>query len=186
MDDKEIIELFWRKNENAISQTKSKYGGLCRSTAWRILPDARDVEECMSDVLIRLWNAIPPERPHSLKAYIVRITRNLALDRAMYNSADMRKSALTESFEELEACLFDSSGSPERHLEGVELRELLNSFLSNLGKETRIIFVRRYWYGESIREIAQALHTSEGRVKSSLYHTRNRLRKLLEKEGVSL
>ncbi len=186
MDDRDIIELFWQRSESAIARTQQQYGALCRSTARHILPDSRDVEECVADVLLRLWNAIPPERPRSLKAYLMRITRNLALDRAMYNRAEMRSSALTESFEELEACLGDHWGSPERQLEGIQLREFMDRFLQSLKQENRIIFVRRYWYGENIREICQALHASEGKVKSSLYHTRNRLREQLEQEGVTL
>ncbi len=186
MDDREIIELFWERRESAISQIQEKYGRLCRAAARRILPDPRDTEECISDMLVKLWNSIPPERPNSLKAYILRLTRNQALDRALYNSAQMRKSALTESYEELDAYLADDRQSPEYQLEGMELRIFLNSFLLDLRKENRVIFVRRYWYGESVREIAQALHASEGKVKSSLYHTRNSLRQQMIQKGVSL
>ncbi|MCD7858281.1 MAG: sigma-70 family RNA polymerase sigma factor [Clostridiales bacterium] len=186
MNDNEIIELFWAREEAALVQTRHKYGRLCVSVAKHILSDARDVEECSSDVLLKLWNTIPPERPCSLAAYIKRIARNQALDRALYNGAEMRKSALTESYEELSACLTDGQTTPEQYLEGQALREFLNRFLEGLPSEARIIFVRRYWYGERIREIAQALHYSEGKVKSSLYHTRNRLRKQMAQEGVSL
>ncbi len=186
MNDNEIIELFWAREEAALVQTRHKYGRLCVSVAKHILSDARDVEECSSDVLLKLWNTIPPERPCSLAAYIKRIARNQALDRALYNGAELRKSALTESYEELSACLTDGQPTPEQYLEGQELREFLNRFLEGLPSEARIIFVRRYWYGERIREIAQALHYSEGKVKSSLYHTRNRLRKQMAQEGVSL
>ncbi len=186
MDDNKIIDMFWERCEAAISQAQQKYGGLCRQLAWHILPDSRDVEECISDVMMKLWNSIPPERPRSLKAYLLRITRNQALDRAMYNNAEMRKSALTESFEEMDTFLADSRTGTQRQLESWELREFLNRFLQELKQENRIIFVRRYWYGESIREIAQALHASEGKVRSSLYHTRNRLRERMLQEGVSL
>ncbi len=98
----------------------------------------------------------------------------------------MRKSVFSESYEEQSACLTDRRSSPEQYLEGQELREFLNRFLEGLTREARVIFVRRYWYGESIREVAHALHCSEGKVKSSLYHTRNRLREQMAREGVSL
>ena len=183
MNDDKILDLYWQRNELAIEASRQKYGGLCRSVAGRILPDERDAEECVSDVWLRLWNSIPPQRPDSLKAYIARIVRNLALDRFDYNHAEQRSSALTEAYEELEDILFICNQEGE----GAEkFREVLNEFLGGLKKEARVYFVRRYWYGESIREIAQACGAGESKVKSSLMRTRNSLRDVLEKEGVSL
>ena len=102
MQDEQIITLFFQRSHDAILQVKNKYGMLCQSIARKILSDQRDIEECISDVLLRLWNAIPPERPRSLQAYIARITRNLSLDRYSYNMAGQRSSALTQAYEELE------------------------------------------------------------------------------------
>lgn len=186
MQDEQIIALFFQRSHDAIPQAKQKYGALCKSIARKILPDHRDVEECVNDVLLRLWNAIPPERPISLQAYIARITRNLSLDRYSYNTAGQRSTALTQAFEELEPCLPDKSGDPISAVEQQHFREVLNRFLRAQSKEARIFFIRRYWYGESIREIADAFHVGESRVKTSLFRTRQRLRETLEKEDISI
>ena len=183
MNDEKILDLYWQRNELAIEVSRQKYGALCRSVAGRILPDERDVEECVSDVWLRLWNSIPPQRPVSLKAYAARIARNTALDRFDYNSAERRNSALTEAFEELKEVLPEADSGD---FDGAQFREFLNEFLGRLKPEARAYFVRRYWYGESIGEIAAACRASESKVKSSLMRTRNRLRDGMEREGVRL
>lgn len=185
MEDKQIIDLFFCRSEQAITQLKEKYHGLCLSIARRILPDERDVEECFNDACLKVWNAIPPERPDSLAAYLSRITRNLALDRYSYHHAEKRSTALTDAFEELELCLA-SSFNVEHLMQEKDFRQFINGFLANQSKENRIYFVQRYWYGSSIAEIASAFHISEEKVKSSLFRTRNKLKTALEKEGVSL
>lgn len=186
MNDEEIIQLYFDRKESAIAASEQKYGGLCRSVARRILPDLRDVEECLSDLWIRIWNAIPPERPGSLRAYLARVMRNLALDKAVYNGADKRKTALEESFEELEPSLCAGGDEIQRVLEQDELRVFLKTFLLEQREENRTIFIRRYWYGESTREIAQSLGASEEKIRSSLFRTRNHLRAKMQKEGVTL
>ena len=105
LNDEEIVRLYYERSEDGIAQSEQKYGRLCRSVIRRILPDERDVEECLSDVWIRTWNSIPPEKPRVLGAFLARIARNLALDKLSYNGAGKRASALTEAFEELEPCL---------------------------------------------------------------------------------
>lgn len=185
MEDTLIIDLFFRRSEQAIKQVKEKYSGLCLSIARRILPDERDAEECLGDVLLKVWNAIPPERPDSLTAYLSRITRNSALDRYSYNHAEKRSTALTDAFEELEGSLA-SSFDLERSTEAREFKRFINDFLEKQSKQNRIYFVRRYWYGESILEIATAFQVSEEKVKSSLFRTRNRLKTALEKEGITI
>lgn len=185
MDDKQIIGLFFQRSEQAITQLKEKYGALCLSVARHILPDSRDVEECLGDVLLKVWNTIPPERPDSLAAYVSRISRNTALDRYSYNHAGKRSSALTNAFEELEGCL-SSSFNVESLAQEKDFQRFINQFLRGLKKEHRIYFVRRYWYGESIAEIASAFQVSEEKIKSSLFRTRNQLKSALEMEGVLL
>ncbi|MGM9619474.1 MAG: RNA polymerase sigma factor [Oscillospiraceae bacterium] len=185
-EDQRIIELFFQRAEEAITRTQATYGALCRSVARRLLADPRDAEECVSDVYLRVWNAIPPERPRSLQAYLARVTRNLALDRCSYNAAAQRSTALTEAFEELEPWLVTGQGDPEAETDARALREVLNRFLRGQPPEARIYFLRRYWYGESIREIAESCHVSEAKVKSSLFRTRERLRQTLEKERSEL
>ena len=116
MGDQQIIQLFFQRCEEAITQTQKKYGALCRSVAQRLLADPRDTEECVSDTYLRVWNAIPPERPRSLRAYLARVTRNLALDRYNYNTAAQRSTALTDAFEELEPWIVTGQGDPDTEL----------------------------------------------------------------------
>ncbi len=183
MEDKQIIDLFFQRSEQALHGLKEKYSALCFSIARRILPDERDVEECLGDILLKAWNSIPPERPDCLAAYLSRITRNAALDRYSYNHAEKRSTALTDAFEELEGSLA-SSFDTERLLQEKDFHRFMTAFLEKQSKQNRIYFVRRYWYGESIAEIATAFRVSEEKVKSSLFRTRNRLKSALEKEGV--
>ena len=174
---------FFRRDPEAIRAAQEKYEKRCLAAARHILPDDRDAEECVSDVWLRLWNAIPPERPRSLAAYITTVTRRLALDKCDYNRAAQRRSDLTVAFEELEGCLPAEDGAV-RALEQQEFRRVLNDFLRKLTRQSRTYFVRRYWYGESIREIADSCGAGEEKVKSSLFRTRQRLRTVLEKEGM--
>lgn len=185
MEDQQIVALFQGRSEYAIPALQEKFGALCRSVITHILPDQRDVEECVSDAYLRIWNSIPPDYPGNLAGYLSRIARNIALDRYDYNSAGMRSSALTCAYEELEACL-PASDDPGRHIERLEFTEFLNRFLRAQTKEARIFFIRRYWYGESIREISAACRCSEEKVKTSLFRTRNKLRAAMEKEGYHL
>lgn len=185
MEDIQIIDLFFQRSEQAITYVREKYNGLCFSIARRILPDDRDVDECLGDVLLKVWNSIPPERPDSLTAYLSRITRNTALDRYAYNHAEKRSTALTDAYEELEACL-PSSFHVEQTVQAKEFRCFINHFLEKQSPQNRIYFVRRYWYGESIADIATFFRVSEEKVKSSLFRTRNRLKSAMEKEGISI
>ena len=184
MEDEQIITLFFQRSPDALPETRRKYGALCQSVARKILPDQRDVEECVSDMLMRLWNAIPPERPRCLSAYIARITRNLSLDRYSYNMAEQRSTALTQAFEELEPWLPASTSDPEHAFDEKYFHTVMNDFLRTLPKEPRAFFLRRYWYGDSIREIADAFRVSEAKVKTSLFRTRQCLRETLYKEGI--
>ena len=185
LNDNEIVQLFLARSEEGIAQSERKYGALCRGVIRRILPDERDAEECLNDVWGRVWSAIPPERPRVLSAFLARIARNLALDRYAYNCAEKRASALTEAFDELEPCLIGADDA-QRAAEAGEFRAWLRRFLAAQPRESRVFFVRRYWYGESVSEIAQAVGASEEKVKSSLFRTRNRLREAMKKEGIAL
>ena len=186
ISDEEILLLFAHRAQDVLSAVQEKYGRLCRAVARNILNDERDVEECVNDACMRAWNAIPPERPRSLEAYLSRITRNLALDRYAYNHSQKRASALTASYEELAACLPAAEDGVEAALDAQRLRQILNAFLRAQPEEARRFFLRRYWYGESIGEIAAACGAGEGKIRSSLFRTRARLRKKLEEEGVFL
>ena len=185
MNDEILIKQLFSLTQSVLDALRAQYGRLCLSVARRILPDERDVEECLSETLFRVWDSIPPQRPASLGAYMARIARNLALDRLDYNRAGARSTALTAAFEELEACL-PAAGDAEQAAESGELRETLNRFLRAQPENARVCFLRRYWYGESIAEIAGACHLREGTVKSLLFRTRARLREALEKEGINV
>ena len=182
MEDQQIIGLLFQRSETAIFVLQQKFGGLCRSIISNILPDSRDVEECASDTYLRVWNSIPPQCPDRLDSYIARIARNVALDRYDYNTASMRHTGLTLAYEELAMFL----PSREDQTDGVEFRTFINRFLKGLPKPARMMFVRRYWYGESIAQIADAFECSEEKVKSTLFRTRNKLRQSMIKEGIYL
>ena len=185
MNDDEIVRLFFERSEGSISQSERKYGALCRSVIRRILPDERDAEECLNDVWGRAWASIPPERPRALGAFLARVARNLALDRCDYNRAGKRSSALTEAFDELEPYLIGADDA-QRAAEAGEFRDFLTAFLRAQTQENRTFFIRRYWYGESIAEIAQSAHASEEKVKSSLFRTRSRLHEAMKQEDMAL
>ena len=182
MEDSQIIGFLFERSEQAIRAIQEKYGGLCRSVVSKILPDFRDVDECISDTYLRVWRSIPPQRPDRLDSYIARIARNTALDRHDYNRASLRDSALSLAYEELEFMLPSRDGA----IDALAFRTLLNRFLRAQKKDARIMFLRRYWYGDSIRQIADAFGCGEERVKSSLFRTRNKLREAMIKEGIYL
>lgn len=186
MNDEGILSLFWERKQEALSEADRRYGGYCRAVSYRILRNHEDAEECVNDAYLRAWNAIPPERPERLAVYLGKITRNLSLDRLRKKNAQKRGAGeLPLVLSELSECL-PSGESAEDSLEEKELTALLDRFLGELPSESRIIFIRRYWYLSSIREIAASLGFGESRVKMSLLRARGELRNLLEKEGVTL
>lgn len=186
MDDKQIIELYCSRSETAISETAVKYGNYCHTIAYNILHSREDSEECVNDTYFRVWNAIPPERPNKLSVFLGRITRNLSLDRFEKSTAAKRGGGqLPLALEELGECV--STGHPEEQaVDALVLSQALNQFLEALGPEQRKIFLRRYWYFSSIREIARDFHLSESKVKMTLMRARNQLRQHLEQEGIYL
>ena len=182
MEDLQIIGLLFQRSELAITVLQQKFGGLCRSIISNILPDSRDVEECTSDTYLRVWNSIPPQHPARLDSYVARIARNVALDRYDYNTASMRHTGLTLAYEELAPYL----PSQAQETDSMDFRSFINHFLRGLPKSARMMFIRRYWYGESIAQIANAFECSEEKVKSSLFRTRNKMRQAMMKEGIYL
>ena len=186
MDDKQILELYQKRSETAISETADKYGKYCYCIAYRILYDELDSEECVNDTYLRAWEAIPPQCPEKLSAFLGKITRNLALNRYKYYLREKRGNGQTALvIDELNECL-PASNSTEESVEEKLLVELLNQFLYSLPPEKRNIFLRRYWYLSSIQEIAKDYGFSESKVKMILLRIRNKLSQVLEKEGVVL
>ncbi len=183
MEDRQIIDLYWRRDEAAIEETQHKYGGLCRAVALRILRSAEDAEECVSDTWLSAWHAIPPRRPERLGAFLSRITRNGALMRLRKQSAAKRGGGeLPLALEELGEIA--GGASPETLVEQRELTETLDRFLSTLSAGDRILFLGRYWALAGVAELAERSGCSESKVKSSLWRSRKKLRQFLEKEGL--
>ena len=158
MEDKRIIELYWMRSEDAISQTASKYGAYCRSIAWNILYDHEDTEECVNDTWLRSWDTIPPQRPKVLQTFLGKITRNLSLDLWRSNHARKRDSGVLLTLEELEECVPCGNGNIS---EDLAIRDALNGFLRILKPEHRKVFLRRYWYLSPVKEIAEDNGISE-------------------------
>ena len=186
MEDSGIIDLYFRRSETAISETASKYGNYLSSIAYRILNSREDTEEVVEDTYLKTWNAIPPTRPRVLKHFLTRITRNLAFDRLEYYAAGKRSAETVELLEELEACLPDPRGSAEKALEEKELTEILNRFLGELEPLSCSVFLSRYYYAHTLKEVAAQFDLPEGKVKYLLSKTRETLRARLEKEGITV
>ena len=186
MEDKDIIGLYLERSEEAITETAHKYSVLLSRIAFGILRSREDAEECVNDTYMRAWNSIPPNEPKRLSAFLGKITRNLSLNRYEQLTAQKRGGSSKElALEELEECV-PAAGDLQREVEDSELAELINEFLDKLKKESRIIFMRRYWYFCTVSEIAEDMHISESKVKMSLLRTRKKLKQFLEKQGVTL
>ncbi len=179
-----IVELYFQRDERAIRETEKKYGHLCYSVAHHVLDNAGDAEECTNDTYLSLWNAIPQEQPRSLKAFVCKIARNLALKRLEYNSAAKRSSHMVVSLSELDETIPDDSYRSE--IEESALGELINAFLREEKECARNAFIRRYFFHDGISEIAEMYDFSESKVKSMLFHTRNRLKKYLTERGICI
>jgi RNA polymerase sigma-70 factor (ECF subfamily) len=179
MDDNDIIELFWQRSEDALTECKNKFGGYCRTIAYNILNNDGDADECVNDVLLRAWNAIPPEKPSRLKAFLAKITRNPALDR--YEAAHTQK----RGGGNMEIALDELVEIPApEETDGGELTQTINAFLRSELSENADIFVKRYWYLQSVREIAAEYGYTENKVASLLFRMRGRLKQKLESEGL--
>jgi len=181
MEDNEIISLFLERSENAVRETKTQYGRLIRTTAMRILRCEADAEECENDVYMAVWNRIPPERPNSLKAFLLKITRNQALKRYEYLTAEKRNPNAAVSLEELGDCA--DSGGEEIRFSDWELAELINKFLGSLNEETRKVFMLRYWGFLSIGEITERCGISKSKAESMLFRTRKKLKNFLDESN---
>ena len=180
MTDGEIIILLNSRDEKAINALTERFGGLCRTLIANILSDRRDIEECLSSVFMRIWLSVPPARPENLTAYVAKTARNEALMR--YRSNKTRRLNELVPFEELADCL----PAAQDQAEARETVRAINDFLSALPEQKRRVFVRRYWFAESIAEIARHYGMSESGVKSMLFKLRKKLKKHLESEGIEV
>ncbi len=184
MEDQQILELYRLRSEDAIRETAAKYGAYCRAVAMNILQNPQDAEECVNETFLNAWNAIPPEQPSVLCAFLGKITRNLSLNRLKRSRAQKRGGGTMDLlFEELEECL-PAEADVQAELDKAALTAAINAFLWGLEEQQRMMFVRRYWYADSIREIALRFGMSESKVKSLLFRIRGRLRVHLDEEDL--
>ncbi len=183
MEDVNIIQLYWDRDQAAISESDQKYGRYCFAVANRILDSREDSRECVNDTWHNAWRAIPPEKPSKLQSFFCRITRNLALDRYGYNNAQKRNARLEMAMDEYWQCIPNGEIPLDDRL---VLKDLINRFLESLDKQTRIIFLRRYWYVCTPKEIARGMGLSESNVNVILHRTRNKFKLYLQKEGISV
>ncbi len=183
MEDEAIVSLYWERSEQAINETEQKYGGFCYSIAYNLLRNTEDASESVNDTYLEAWNSMPPHKPNSLAAFLGRITRRLSVDRWRSNHAEKRGGgAYPVLLDELSECI-PSTASVERQVELKELAETVNCFLRELSSEKQQVFLRRYWYGDSMEELAKTFGFSVSKIKSMLFHIREHLREHLKKEG---
>ena len=185
MNDEKIINLYMNRQEIAIQETNKKYGRLCIGISMGILNDRRDCEECISDTWLTLWNQIPPKKPNPLKAYICRIIKNLSLKRYEYHHAKKRNSEYDLSLEELNGCICKKE-NVEEQIEYQELKRSVSKFIENLSKEKRVLFLRRYWFLQSVTEIANDYDMTPKNVSVKLLRIRKELKEFLIGEGFEL
>lgn len=185
MDDLEIVELYWERNERAIDETNIKYGRLLHRISFNILANHEDSQECVNDTYIKVWKSVPPERPRFFTAYLGRIVRNLSIDCWNKSRAQKRYNGGEILLSELADCI-PSSGTVWQEIETKMLSEILSNWLYTLPKNDRILFVRRYWYGDSIKELAIKIGTTPNKLSGHMYRLRSNLKDVLEKEEVSL
>ncbi len=183
MEDNHIVDLYWERNDSAISKTAEKYGKYLHSISYQILNNTEDAEECVNDTYNDAWQSMPPHRPSILSTFLGKITRRISIDLWRKYSAEKRGGGVTVlALDELEECV-SGTGDIMAEVERLELQKKLNDFLLALPQTERQVFICRYWYMDAVSDIAKQFAFSESKIKSMLYRTRNKLRTMLEKEG---
>lgn len=183
MNDSQIVNMYWERNEKAVEETQKKYGSFCYSVAYSILCNEEDAKESVNDTYLDAWNSIPPHKPSVLSAFLGKITRRISIDKWRNKNAARRGSGqITDTLDELAECIPDSNGV-EKQLEEKALNETINSFIKSLPKKEQKIFICRYWYLDSIKSISEQFGFSQSKVTSMLFRIREKLRKILMEEG---
>ena len=185
MEDSKIIELFFERSEQAIIELSKKYDRLCNKIAKNILGNSLDAEECVNDTYLGVWNTIPPQNPNPLITYVCRIVRNTAVKKYHSNTAIKRNAHYDVSLDELENCFYELNTAEDEYSLKL-LSEEIDKFLDTLDKENRVIFIRRYWYADSITDVAERVSISEHNVTARLYRIRENLKKHLRKASYSI
>ncbi len=184
MEDQIIVALYWSRDQRALGESQKKYGSLCFRLSENILASREDAEECVSDTWLRAWDTMPPQRPESLRAYLARICRNLSLDRWRARRARKRGAGLEVLLEELEDCA--AAPSAEEVSESREIARCIDRWLAGLPEGDRTAFLRRYWFGLSVKELARQEACAPQQMAQRLYRLRQGLRRALEEEGIVL
>ena len=183
MNDSQIVNMYWERNEKAVEETQKKYGSFCYSVAYSILCNEEDAKESVNDTYLDAWNSIPPHKPSVLSAFLGKITRRISIDKWRNKNAARRGGGqITDTLDELAECIPDSNGI-EKQLEEKALNETINSFIKSLPEKEQKIFICRYWYLDSIKSISEQFGFSQSKVTSMLFRIREKLRKILMEEG---
>lgn len=183
MEDIKIIELYHSRDESALSESRAKYNTMLTGIALGILSNREDSDECVNDTYCKAWNTMPPQKPNSLAAFLGRITRNLSINRL--NEKRAQKRGGDRLLCELSDCI-PSPGGIEEEIESAELTEIINNWLRSLPHDERVIFMRRYWFGDSLKSLAEKCSTTPDKLAGRIYRLRRKLKSALEKEGVSV
>jgi len=185
MEDREIVELYWQRDETAIAETDAKYGGFCRRIAENLLGIREDAEECVNDVYSEAWSSMPTERPERLRPWLGRVARNISIDRWRQNHAQKRYAGMESLLSELEECV-PAPCSVERAVEAYDLGRVIDRWLLTLPDDDRSLFLRRYWNGERLKTLAAEQGVPAGRLAQRMLRLRRSLKSELEKEGIIL
>lgn len=185
LEDSKIIDLFLERSEQAIVELSTKYGDVCKKVSRNILKNNLDAEECVNDAYLGAWNTIPPQNPNPLLTYVCRIVRNLSIKKYHANIAVKRNSFYNAALDELEECIA-AVETVETEFSMKKLTELIDNFLDTLDQENRVMFIRRYWYSDSISDIAKRFQLKNNNVSVRLSRIREKLRDYLGKEGIDL
>jgi len=183
MEDFEIVEMYWDRDENAITETDRKYGKYCRKIAFSIVTNKEDMEECVNDTYLQTWNSLPPQRPERLSTYLGKICRNISINLYEKLTAEKRGGNETDACLDELSELIGGSSEVEEQLDLTVLTDLINKFLKKCEKQARTVFVQRYWYMMSVKEIAKENRMSDSNVKMTLSRTRDKLKVYLKEEG---
>ena len=185
MEDSAIIALYFDRNEDAIRETDKKYGAFCRKVAFNILSVNEDTEECVSDTYMKVWNLIPPERPIKFMAWLGKIVRNTALNLYTKLHSQKRFNGIEIMLDELSECI-PSDVSLEKEIEDKEITVAINTWLKSISADERYLFIRRYWYGDAVNELAKQQKVSPHTMTQRLYRIREKLKNYFEKEGIAI
>lgn len=185
MDDIHIIKLYWARDEAAIQETNTKYGGMLNTIAYNILSNHQDSEECINDTYCKAWNAMPPQKPNFLAAYLGRIVRNLSINRWHEHRAQKRYNGAEVMLSELSDCV-PSANDVDKEIKAEELSEVISNWLCKLSQNDRVLFLRRYWFGDQVKKLAEECGTTPNKLAGHIYRLRRSLKNALEKEDIYL